>query len=200
MLRNKTQRPSCTERNGDIVIQLKRDDRSLTGLEAAIILIAVVVVTAIILYMAFGAGSFPFKSGAGTCCPGPAGTLQLSGNVYGLATEPASGINEIRFSVHLAPDAPAMDLTTMTILFSTPITTPVVLSHGTAASKTVFTTRLNGAGEAVSSITPGQQVEIDFLVENVSAGTRMNFDVRPPAGSLSFSRTAPGTITNTTIL
>jgi hypothetical protein len=28
----------------------------------------------------------------------------------------------------------------------------------------------------------------------------MNFDLRPPAGAVSFSRTSPATITNTTIL
>lgn len=42
-----------------IVIQ-HRNERSLTGLEAAIILIAVVVVSAIVLYLIFGAEAFPF--------------------------------------------------------------------------------------------------------------------------------------------
>jgi len=55
--------------------------------------------------------------------------IQMIGNVYGLAATPASGINEIRFSIGLAPGAPSVDLTKMKIVFSTPTSSPVTLAQ-----------------------------------------------------------------------
>ena len=160
---------------------------AFTGLEAAIVLIAFVVVAALFSFIVIG-----FTN--------QGNTIQVVGNVYGLATVSSSGINEIRFSIRLVPGAKSMNLTKMAIVFSTPATRPVTLSDGTTASTSVFTTRLNGAGDPVSSIDQDQQIEIDFFIANVSANTTMNFDMRPPAGALSFSRTAPATITNTNVL
>ena len=176
--------------------QLRSDNRKgFTGLEAAIVLIAIVVVAAMFFYVVLGAGFNPQKrSDNGIKSAEQAGTIQMIGNVYGLATVPSSGINEIRFSIRLVPGAPSMNLTTMKIVFSTPATSPVMLSQGTTASTSVFTTRLNGAGDSVNSIDPDQQIEIDFFIANVPAGTGMNFDLRPPVGALSFTRTVPATI------
>jgi archaeal flagellin FlaB len=182
--------------------QLTSDERKgFTGLEAAIVLIAIVVIVAMFFYVVLGTGFTPQKkSENGVKGAEQAGTIQVIGDVYGLATVPSSGINEIRFSIRLVPGAQSMDLKTMKIVFSTPATSPVMLSQGTTASTSVFTTRLNGAGDSVNSIDQDQQIEIGFFVENVPAGTVMNFDMRPPAGSLSFTRTAPATITNTNVL
>ena len=182
--------------------QLTSDERrGFSGLEAAIVLIAIVVIVAMFFYVVLGTGVTPQKrSENGTKGAEQAGTIQVIGNVYGLATVPSSGINEIRFSIRLVPGAPSMNLTTMKIVFSTPATSPVMLSQGTTASTSVFTTRLNGAGDSVNSIDPDQQIEIDFFIANVPAGTGMNFDLRPPAGALSFNRTAPGTIASTNVL
>jgi len=182
--------------------QLTSDNRKgFTGLEAAIVLIAIVVIAAIFIYVVLGTGVTSQKrSENGPNGAEQAGTIQVIGNMYGLATAPSSGINEIRFFIRLVPGVPSMNLTTMKIVFSTPATSPVMLSQGTTASTSVFTTRLNGAGESVNSIDPYQQIEIDFFVANVPAGTVMNFDMRPPVGALSFTRTAPGTITNTNVL
>jgi flagellin FlaB len=169
--------------------QLKSDDRRFTGLEAAIVLIAFVVVAAVFSYVVYG---YRFAE--------PASTNIQIGNVYGLATVPSSGINEIRFYISLAPNAPSIDLTQMKIVFSTPATSPVTLSHGTTASTSVFTSRLEGTENSVDAIDSKQLIAIDFLVANVSANTTMTFEMRPPVGVLSFNRTAPATITNTNIL
>jgi len=175
------------------------DDGGFTGLEAAIVLIAFVVVAAIFSYVVLGITT-PKSLGPLNTGSEPADTIQVIGDMYGLAAVPSSGINEIRFSIRLVPGAPSMNLTSMAIDFSTPATSPVTLSQGTTASTSFFTTRLDGTGKAVSSLDPDQQVGIDFFVADVPANTRMNFDLRPPAGALSFSRTAPATITATNVL
>ena len=87
--------------------------------------------------------------------------IQMIGNVYGLASNPSIGIDEIRFSIGLAPGAPAIDLTKMKIVFATQSTSPQILNQGATASTSIFTTKLNGASN-VNSMNPNDQIEIAF--------------------------------------
>ena len=184
--------------------QHKSDDSGFTGLEAAIVLIAFVVVAAVFSYVVLGAGFFTTQKSQETVYKGveqASTNIQMIGNVYGLASTPSSGINEIRFSIGLAPGAPSIDLTKLKIVFSTPTTTPVTLAQGATASTSVFTTKLNGAGSSLASMDQNQQIEIDFLVSPVAANTRMTIELRPSVGaSLPFAKTAPATVTNTNVL
>ncbi len=109
-------------------------------------------------------------------------------------------ITNITFVIGLAPGAPAMDLTKMKIVFSTPATTPVILTqNATTASTTAFTTKIGTT--AVSSINANDQVEIYFGVDDVGANTKMNIELRPSVGAaLPFSKTAPATISATNVL
>jgi flagellin FlaB len=187
---------------GEFMRQLKSDDSGFTGLEAAIVLIAFVVVAAVFSYVVLGAGFFTTQKSQETVYKGveqASTNIQMIGNVYGLASSASSGINEIQFSIGLAPGAPSIDLTKMNILFSTPTTTPVPISQGTTESTSVFTTTL--AGNAVTSMDQNQQVLIKFNVAPVPANTKMTIEMRPSVGaSLPFTKTAPATITATNVL
>ncbi len=184
---------------------MKRNDEGFTGLEAAIVLIAFVVVAAVFSYVVLGAGFFTTQKAQETVYKGveqSTANIQMIGNVYGLSSATASGIDEVKFSIGLAPGAPAIDLTKMKIVFSTPTTDPIILSQNNtvAASTTTFTTKLNGA-TAVSSMNANDQVEINFKTAFVTANTKMTMELRPSVGAaLPFSKTAPATITNTTVL
>jgi len=109
-------------------------------------------------------------------------------------------ITNVTFVIGLAPGAPAMDLTKMKIVFSTPSTTPIILTQINGTSDTShFTTKIGTT--AVSSINANDQVEIYFGVAPVAANTKMNIELRPSVGAaLPFSKTAPATITNTNVL
>jgi flagellin FlaB len=185
---------------GEIMRQIKSDDSGFTGLEAAIVLIAFVVVAAVFSYVVLGAGFFTTQKSQETVYKGveqASTNIQMIGNVYGLSTS-SSGINEIQFSIGLAPGAPSIDLTKMNILFSTPTTTPVPLSNG-AEGLTTFSTKL--AGTTVTSMDQNQQVLISFDVAPVPANTKMTIEMRPSVGaSLPFTKTAPATITATNVL
>jgi flagellin FlaB len=182
---------------------MNQNDEGFTGLEAAIVLIAFVVVAAVFSYVVLGAGFFTTQKAQETVYKGveqSTANIQMIGNVYGLASDPTVGVDEIQFTIGLAPGAQSMDLTNMKIVFSTPATSPVILSHGDTASTTVFTTLLNGA-TPVTSLNTNDQVEIDFRVVPVPANTKMIFELRPPVGAaIPFSKTTPATITNTTVL
>jgi len=184
----------------------KLNDEGFTGLEAAIVLIAFVVVAAVFSYVVLGAGFFTTQKAQETVYKGveqSTANIQMIGNVYGISAVNSAGIDEIKFSIGLAPGAPAIDLTKMKIVFSTPTIGPTILEQNNTvvASATTFTTKLNGA-TTVSSMNANDQVEINFKVSPaVSANTKMNIELRPSVGAaLPFTKTAPATITNTTVL
>ena len=184
--------------------QLKSDDSGFTGLEAAIVLIAFVVVAAVFSYVVLGAGFFTTQKSQETVYKGveqASTNIQMIGNVYGLQSGTTAGINEIRFSIGLAPGAPSVDLTKLKIVFSTPTTTPQTLTHNAAGTPSVtqFSSKLDTVSK--NSMDQNQQIEIDFLVAVVPANTKMNFELRPSVGAaLPFTKTAPATISVTNVL
>jgi flagellin FlaB len=182
--------------------QLKSDDNGFTGLEAAIVLIAFVVVAAVFSYVVLGAGFFTTQKSQETVYKGveqASTNIQMIGNVYGMATGTDTTITTITFSLGLAPGAPAIDMTKMNIVFSTPTTTPVPYSWAAAKATGKFQSFLGT--NSVSSMNQNDQIAISFDVAPVSANTRMNIEIRPSVGaSLPFAKTAPATITKTNVL
>jgi hypothetical protein len=129
----------------------------------------------------------------------PAADIRMTGNVIGRASDPAAGIDEIRFTVRADPCGPAVDLTKMQIVFSTPGTFPVPLLYSTRTSTGFFTAK---AGTSrVTLLNPGDQAEITFFVVPVPANTEMNIELKPSGGAtVPFIKTAPARITATNIL
>ena len=126
-------------------------------------------------------------------------SIQMIGSVYGIASNPSSGIDEIKFIIGLAPGAPAIDLTKMKIVFSTLSTSPILLTQGAIASTSVFTTKLDGNN--VNSIYIFNQDEITFKISPVKANTKIFIELRPAVGApLPFSKTTPTTILKTNVL
>jgi archaellin len=83
-------------------------------------------------------------------------------------------------------------------VFSTPDTDPVILPLGDSATTTTYTAKEAGAGSSLDSMTPEQQIEIDFMVDPVPVNTRVTIEIRPGIGAaLPFSKMTPATITNT---
>jgi archaellin len=122
----------------------------------------------------------------------------MTGNVYGRASDPAAGIDEIRFTLGLDPCSPAVDVTKMQIGFSTPGTFPVPLLYSTRTS-TGFTAKTGTS--RVTLLNPGDQAEITFYVAPVPANTEMNIVVKPSGGAtVPFIKTAPARISATNIL
>jgi archaellin len=127
------------------------------------------------------------------------GSIQLAGNVYGLSSDPSRGIDTFMFSIGLPANAPALDLTGMEIVFSTPGSAPVTLTRGTPESTSIFTTTTGGY--TVNEIHADDEVDISFRVKPVSAGTNVNIEVRPRNSAvLTISRTVPAVISSMNVL
>jgi len=181
----------------------KHNDEGFTGLEAAIVLIAFVVVAAVFSYVVLGAGFFTTQKAQETVYKGveqSTANIQMIGGAYGLS-DGSNEINNITFVIGLAPGASPIDLTGMKIVFSTPDTPPVILTQNNTAivAKKTFTTYVGTSPK--SSMNPNDQVEISFAVAAVKPNTKMTMELRPSVGAaLPFSKTAPATITNTSVL
>jgi len=129
----------------------------------------------------------------------PVANIQIIGNVYGLASHPSEGIDEITFAIGLASGAPAIDLTKLQIIFYTPNAPPQPLIYATRASTSFFTTKIGTT--KVTSLNPDDQVVINFVVDPVSANTKMDIVLIPPVGSkLTFTKTVPAKIAATNVL
>lgn len=180
---------------GEFMRQIKSDDSGFTGLEAAIVLIAFVVVAAVFSYVVLGAGFFTTQKSQETVYKGveqASTNIQMIGNVYGISSTGSSAIDSIKFSIGLAPGAPTIDLTGLRIVFSTATLEPVTYTYTGAH---VFTSSCGGA------MVQNAQCEIAFDVEDVPVNTKMTMELRPAVGaSLPFSKTTPPTITKTNVL
>lgn len=131
--------------------------------------------------------------------PAPAASIQLEGNIYGISTNPKVGIDTITFTIGLPLKAPEVDLTRMEIVFSTPVTAPVILTHGTRESTSTFTT--TRGNYAIGSLRSGDEVEVSFRVKGVPAGTAVNMELKPIAGgSTHLSGTVPSMLYSINIL
>jgi flagellin FlaB len=182
----------------------KTNDEGFTGLEAAIVLIAFVVVAAVFSYVVLGAGFFTTQKAQETVYKGveqSTANIQMIGSVYGLSADNTS-ITRLTFGIGLAPGAPPMDLTKMTIVFSTPSSpAPTVYVHNSTAvgGQANFTSTIGAITQP--ALDPNEQVMITFTVDPVPANTKMNFELRPSVGAaLPFTKTAPATIANVNVL
>ena len=95
---------------------------AFTGLEAAIVLIAFVVVAAVFSYVVLGAGFFTTQTAQATVHTGVAqasSSLEVVGNVMGVSLTPSSNrLTYINTSVALTAGGTPMDLTQMVVSYS----------------------------------------------------------------------------------
>jgi archaeal flagellin FlaB len=179
-----------------------------------VLLIGLVIAAMVFYYIALGAGYFTSGHADGpsvvttpknqeTVYKGveqATANIQMIGNVYGLASNPSEGIDEIKFSTGLTPGAASVDLRRMTIVFSTVDSGPFTYTQGSTASTKTFTSTLPG-GDSVNLLNANDQVQIDFKIAGVKPNTRMNIEIRPNTGaSLPITRTAPAMISTVNIL
>lgn len=99
----------------------KLNDQGFTGLEAAIVLIAFVVVAAVFSYVVLGAGFFTTQKAQETVYAGAqqaTSSFEVVGQVYGYASgSTASAIKSLRFSVGNTAGGTSMDLTKMAVTY-----------------------------------------------------------------------------------
>jgi flagellin FlaB len=194
--------------------KMRKNEDAFTGLEAAIVLIAFVVVAAVFSYVVLGAGFFTTQKSQQVVHSGvtqAASNIVVKGEVYGIANEDLSAVKYIRFDTGLAAGGLPVDMNKTTMVYSTAAGSVTTLEKiGDAGVDTDYTTL--AAGEwAISEHRPSLNSDLlqsDSLFtiyvmppEEIAPREKFNIEIKPEAGaSLGIERSVPAGITNTTLL
>jgi flagellin FlaB len=198
----------------------KPDDNAFTGLEAAIVLIAFVVVAAVFSYVVLGAGFFTTQKAqqsVHTSVEQSSSTLEVVGNVYGSGSGTGAfgnTITYINFSMGLAPGGTPIDFSKVVIVYSN-ATELETLTQPSMTSSTIqqpvsggwaITEIANSPTGSSSTASPLLQANEQFTISceptyPIIANDQFNVEVRPSVGAaFTITRTAPATINAANVL
>lgn len=171
-----------------------REERGITGLETAIILIAFVVVAAVFAFVVLSTGLFSSERGKEAVYAGLAktrGTMELSSGVIANSAN-TSTLSTVEFDMTLAAGGDSVNLD------PTATTNRTVISYIDASQvKNDMTYTVTPiTGNANTLLEPGEllRVTVDLAGNGVTVGTNATFslELKPPTGSyLVIQRTTP---------
>lgn len=185
---------------GEKMNSSKRNDEGFTGLEAAIVLIAFVVVAAVFSYVVLGAGFFTTQKAQETVHTGVSqatSALEPSGpvSVQGLAT---GGVGNISFYLQLAAGNNPVDVTKVGYTVSTDKMIKTVQGSDTGSVGITF----------LKEVSPGNLLEpremvlinlntaaMGFTQPTMGVNDRVIIEIKPPIGAaLPITRTLPAAL------
>lgn len=183
---------------------MRRDERGITGLETAIILIAFVVVASVFAYTVLSAGIFSAQKGQEAVHSGleqARSTLELKGNV--VAQGNATQVDYLVFCVANALAGEAIDLTDPSGGENV-----VVISYASENVRTddlTWTANPMGLDDGDDLLEAGElfEITVDLSGCGETVGTYHTFtiQVKPPVGSvLVIERTTPAALDTNMIL
>jgi len=123
-----------------------KNEKAFTGLEAAIVLIAFVVVAAVFSYVVLGAGFFTTQKSqevVHTSMQQASSSMEIIGNVYGISTNADGTIHYIKFTVGNTAGGTEMDVPKMVVSYSDTVARAPDVGY-ISGSKTVVTDGLLG--------------------------------------------------------
>jgi len=180
---------------------IEQNDEGFTGLEAAIVLIAFVVVAAVFSYVVLGAGFFTTQKAQETVHTGVAqatSAVELSGPVM-VKGGVSDSVANISFYLQLGAGGAPVDVTKIGYTVSTP--KKVATVAGTDPAVNTFWLKTISSGNLLE---PREMVLIDINTSAISFGSsamtlndKMTVEVKPPIGSsLPITRSIPAALTN----
>ena len=185
------------------------NEDAFTGLEAAIVLIAFVVVAAVFSYVVLGAGFFTTQKSQEVVHTGvsqASSTMEIVGDIYGIKTT-GSEIDRLNFTVGLAAGGTEVDMDKVVMTWSTKSevvimdnNTPIDASDA-GTDKWSIISRKNDDGDSL--LEKGEQLTISVGVTGHTLGVneQFNLEVKPSVGAaLGIKRSAPGGIETVNIL
>ncbi len=183
-----------------------REDKGFTGLEAAIVLVAFVVVAAVFSYVMLGAGFYTTQKSQEVVHTGvqqASSSVEMSGDVIARGTAGAQ-IDTVTLCLQLTSGGSAVDMTKALIVYSSPDVEPIELVYntgapGTAVQDTNFgiTERYNDNADYV--LDRGEKFDIQLLVtgNNINANDEFQLEIKPPQGATyTIHRKAPPVISS----
>jgi archaeal flagellin FlaB len=188
-----------------------------TGLEAAIVLIAFVVVAAVFSYVVLGAGFFTTQKSqetVHTSIQQASSSLEIVGGVFGIAAVPATGIDTVKFTVANTAGGTAVDVSKLTISYlvtggtienlddntgTTPGTLKACTLAGVTAGHWAVTAIYNDNQGSPNDflLSPGEQFVICVSPTSViTTNQEFTINLQPAVGAVfPIKRTAPAALT-----
>ena len=185
---------------------MRRDERGITGLETAIILIAFVVVASVFAYTVLSAGIFSSQKGQEAVYTGlqhARSTLELKGDVVAQSNSGNTSVTQLVVCVATALNGEKIDMTDPSGLENV-----VVVSYSSQDKRTDdldWDAVQLGKGNGDAMLDPGETFEmtIDLTEAGETIGTYHTFsvEIKPPDGSvLVVERTTPAALDEYMIL
>jgi flagellin FlaB len=190
----------------------KHNDEGFTGLEAAIVLIAFVVVAAVFSYVVLGAGFFTTQKAqetVHTSVQQASSTLEIVGNVYGTNDAGVtSSMKLINFTVALAPGGTPVDFSKVTLTYSNATTLETLTQvDGTYPAEPTqgdwaVTMVNNDVGTNNKLLEASEQFEISAWPTNlIYPNDKFTLEVKPSVGAaFDITRSAPGGLNQVNLL
>ena len=199
-------------------------DEGFTGLEAAIVLIAFVVVAAVFSYVVLGAGFFTTQKAQQviyTSVDQASSSVEIMGDVYGINTTADPGYEYIRFTVGLTSGGSPVDFSQTTMAFSSqeyngveyltnvyPTTKPTTDPTATASIISAITPKKWGVvlinnGNANDLLLENQEQFVIYAhpTHGVVANEKFNLEISPAVGtSYVVARKAPARVSDVDVL
>ncbi|MBP1927894.1 flagellin FlaB [Methanolinea mesophila] len=190
--------------------KMRKNEDAFTGLEAAIVLIAFVVVAAVFSYVVLGAGFFTTQKSQEVVHSGvtqAASNIVVKGEVYGISTTPGE-VNKLRFDVGLAAGGLPVDIARSTLVMSTKENVSTLSYNSeTTDSPGANNWSISGKSTGASDDTLLQSDETFTIYVQPPTSiplynrTTFNLEIKPEVGaSLGIQRTIPAGVTNVTLL
>lgn len=182
---------------------------AFTGLEAAIVLIAFVVVAAVFSYVVLGAGFFTSQTAQATVHTGvqqASSSMELVGNVYGISAG-SSPLTSVNMTVALTAGGTAMDLGSMVVSYSddsgaiTPSLTRddvgTLCAAEPAAGHWCIGQQYNVVGTSNDILDPSEEMILAIgMPATADSNAIIKINLQPSIGAvLPITRRVPGTIT-----
>jgi len=203
---------------------LIKDDKGFTGLEAAIVLTAFIVVAAVFSYMVLGAGFFSTEKAKAVVHSGveqATSSAELTGDVvghgwnvsdsnYDCNTTNTTHVTVVEFQVQLTAGQHPLDMDKVVISFSDEDTYVPKVTYDSDVDDTCsnltenqwnYTLVTNETGSA-NMLDPHEKMNVIVgLTGGVAKYKTFNIDFKPAqGGAITLTKTVPGTIDKTMVL
>lgn len=179
---------------------IRKDKRAFTGLEAAIVLTAFVVVAAVFSYVVLNAGFFTTQEAKSTVHTGitqATSSVELAGDVVGRGNVGNTKLDSVEYAVRLTAGQNPVNLN------------DTIISYTTASLHTVMTKDNSGAmpstvdqwsfafiqADGDNLLERNEKAVIYCNIADQSTNTVFSIEIKPPEGAtLEVSRTVPAAI------
>ena len=174
--------------------KLIKDEKGFTGLEAAIVLVAFVVVAAVFSYVMLGAGFYTTQKSQEVVHTGvmqASSSVELSGDL--VATGASDKLTDLNLFIQLTSGGSSVDVNKTLIVFSSPTVAPTELTLINSGYS--ITTKYNGNTDDILDKFEKFELKIPVNTYDIGPNEEFQIEIKPPQGaSYTIHRQAPPSI------